>query len=160
MTIRQAGVSDAKHVARIWNHYILHTDATFTTALKSEPGIQDMRVARNGALWVAELDGKVLGFSTYSQFRTGPGYVHAAEHTVMLDPEAPHRAGLATELMNATLAHAKDAGFHRMIAGINASNSKAFAFHSALGFVEIGRLSEIGRKFDQWHDLILMEKAV
>lgn len=160
MTIEQATNQDALRVAEIWNHYVIHTDATFTTELKTQASIQEMMGARNGAFWVTKSNGHILGFATYAQFRNGPGYAHAAEHTVMLDPNAPRRTGMATALMSAVLTHAKDAGFHRMIAGINASNDKAVAFHAALGFSQIGRLSEIGRKFDRWHDLILMEKAV
>jgi phosphinothricin acetyltransferase len=29
--------------------------------------------------------------------------------------------------------------------------------HRSLGFVEVGRLPEVGRKFDRWLDLVLVQ---
>jgi phosphinothricin acetyltransferase len=44
-----------------------------------------------------------------------------------------------------------------MIAGIAADNDVSLRLHARLGFVETGRLPEVGRKFGRWLDLVFMQ---
>ena len=39
-------------------------------------------------------------------------------------------------------------GLHAMVGGIEAGNGASLALHATLGFREVGRLPEVGRKFD------------
>ena len=43
---------------------------------------------------------------------------------------------------------------------IDGENPASIGFHERLGFVEVGRLPEIGRKFDRWLDLVLMQRML
>jgi phosphinothricin acetyltransferase len=36
----------------------------------------------------------------------------------------------------------------------------AIAFHRAIGFAEVARMPEVGRKFGRWMDLVLLQKAL
>ncbi len=47
-----------------------------------------------------------------------------------------------------------------MIAGIEADNRASIHFHHGFGFVETGRLKEVGWKFDRWLDLVFMQKLL
>ena len=98
MTIRPARAADAQAIAAIWNPMIRDTAITFTTAEKTEAGLQADIAARDGAFWVAGEGGHVLGFATYAQFRGGPGYARTMEHTVILSPLA-HGRGIGRALM-------------------------------------------------------------
>ena len=49
---------------------------------------------------------------------------------------------------------------HVMVAGIDADNLGSIAFHRALGFTEVARMPEVGRKFDRWLDLVLMQRIL
>jgi phosphinothricin acetyltransferase len=51
-------------------------------------------------------------------------------------------------------------GKHVMIAGIEAGNATSIRLHARLGFVETGRMPEVGRKFDRWLDLVLMQRIL
>ena len=47
-----------------------------------------------------------------------------------------------------------------MIAGIEAENLASIRLHERFGFREVARMPEVGRKFDRWLDLVLMQKRI
>eukprot|EP01037_Dinobryon_pediforme_P034782 gene34782-40862_t len=47
-----------------------------------------------------------------------------------------------------------------MLGAIAADNAASIALHAAAGFTEVGRLPEVGRKFDRWLDLVFMQKLL
>lgn len=104
---------------------------------------------------VAEVDGAVAGYASYSAFRPHQGYRHTVEHSVYVVERFRGR-GVATVLMDALVARARADGHHVMMAGICSSNTGSIALHERLGFVTVGVLPEVGRKFDRWLDLTLM----
>ena len=152
--IRRANSQDAPWISAIWNAVINTSLITFTTAPKTEEEIAQMIAGR--AVLVLENAG---GFATYGPFRTGPGYAATVEHTVMLAQQARGQ-GQGRALLTALMDVACDDGKHAMIAGISSVNPQAVAFHAALGFQTVAQMPEVGRKNDQWLDLILMQKLL
>lgn len=49
-------------------------------------------------------------------------------------------------------------GKHTIVAGIEAENTASIRLHAGFGFVDAGRLRQVGRKFDRWLDLLFMQK--
>jgi len=156
--IRPARPEDAGAIAAIWNIVIRETTHTFTTTEKAAAPVA-AAIAAGTPYWVAGRGDEVLGFATYSQFRGGNGYAHAMEHSVHLAPEAQGK-GLGRALMARLEDHAARAGVHVMVAGVSGDNPGGIAFHAALGYVEVGRMPEVGRKWDRWLDLVLMQKIL
>jgi L-amino acid N-acyltransferase YncA len=160
--IRPFRETDAEAVLAIWNPIIRSTTITFTSEEKTAQGLGQMIAARRSAgqeFFVAEQGGRVLGFATYAQFRAGNGYARAMEHTIILGPEAKGQ-GLGRGLMTHLEDHARAAGNHTLFAGVSGENAGGVAFHAAIGFTEIARIREVGRKFDRWLDLVLMQKIL
>ena len=160
MLIRPASVIDAKNIAQIWNPMIRDTDNTFTSSQKTEAELQSLITQRadlNHGFYVAESDGAILGFATYFPFRSGPGYAHTMEHSVILAAAATGK-GLGRTLMERLENHARDNAIHVMIAGISAQNTSAQMFHKAIGYQQVAHIKQVGFKFGSWHDLILMQK--
>ena len=152
--IRHARAQDAPWISELWNAVIADTLITFTTTPKSDAEIIKMIASR--PVLVLENAG---GFATYGPFRAGPGYAATVEHSVMLAPKARghgHGRGLLQALIKVARVDAK----HVMVAAISSANPGAVAFHATLGFVHVGRLQQVGRKADQWLDLILMQKLL
>lgn len=109
--------------------------------------------------WVAVEEGAILGFATYGPFRSGPGYARTFEHSVLLSPAA-RRRGLGRALMSQLETHLKAKGAHILVAGIGGENQAALAFHARLGFAEVARMPQVGRKAGRWQTLVLMQKAL
>ncbi len=156
--IRPATAQDAEAICAIWNPEIRDTLVTFNSVEKTPTDIHTMRADKgDGFLVCADQVGDILGFAFYGQFRGGIGYRHTAEHTIVLHADARGR-GAGRALMDAICEHARGAGFHSIMAGVSAGNPDGVAFHARLGFVQVGHLPQVGRKFDRWIDLILMQK--
>lgn len=162
MLIRPARPDDAAAIAAVWNPFIRDTLVTFTDAEKTPEALSQTIRDKDGAghaFLLAEQGGAVLGFATFGQFRAGPGYRHSFEHTILLAPEGRGR-GIGRALMARLEQAARAAGGHVLMAGVSAANPAGVAFHAALGFVECGRLPEVGRKQGRWLDLVLMRKLL
>jgi phosphinothricin acetyltransferase len=160
--IRPATEADVPGILAIWNPVIRDTLVTFTDLEKTPEAVAALlaeRRAAGHAFLVAEENGEVLGFATFGQFRGGPGYRHSFEHTILVASEARGR-GLGRALIAALEEAARAAGGHVLLAGVSAANREGIAFHIALGYREAARLSEVGRKFGRWLDLVLMEKRL
>lgn len=159
MRIRPAQSSDAGAVCALWNAVIRDTTITFTSDEKTEAALTGLIADRAGAFLVAETDGGVGGFATFGTFRAGPGYAHTAEHTILLAPEV-RGLGVGRALMHALERCARSAGVHVLVGAVSGENAGGIAFHSALGFGQVGLMPQVGRKNGRWLDLVLMQKIL
>ena len=157
--IRPAAVTDAPAVAAIWNHYIRSTTVTFNPVEKSDAELADL-IGDPHAFFVATDGDHITGFARHFQFRSGQGYARAAEHTILLHPDAPRGRGTGRALMQAILDDATARGIGTMIAGVSGNNPDGIAFHAAMGFDTVGHIPAIGWKFGRWLDLVLMQKRL
>ncbi len=153
--VSAATPADAGGIAALWNVVIRDTVATFTTVEKTAVDVAGA-IARQ-PFFVARSGGRVTGFATAFQFRSGPGYVHTLEHSIHVADDAKGR-GLGRALLTRLEDHARTAGTHSLIAAISGENADGIAFHATLGYTRIARLPQVGWKFGRWHDLVLMQK--
>lgn len=105
---------------------------------------------------------RVVGFTSFGPFRGAgmwPGYVHTAELTIFL-AEDHLGTGLGDRLMGALVERARRRDLHVLVAGIDADNEGSIRFHERWGFTEVARMPEVGRKWDRWPDLVLMQRIL
>jgi len=160
LTIRAANLNDLEAIAAIWNPAIRDSLATFNSVEKTPQDLKDLHTtctAQDHAFLVYEADGEVIGFAYYAQFRGGKGYAHTLEHTIYVAPTA-NGQGVGRALMSSLETHARDRGAHSIFAGVCAENPEGIAFHKACGYDAIARLPQVGRKFNRWLDLVLLQK--
>ena len=155
--IRPAQAQDNTDIARIWNHFIRETTVTFTTQEKSPDDVAAL-CDRQPVLVTCQNE-TVIGFATFGRFRVGPGYSDTAEHSIYLDQNYAQK-GLGAPLLAAIENSARQQGIRILIAGIGGSNAQAVQFHAKAGYVQTGHLPEIGKKFGESQDLILMQKKL
>ena len=160
--IRPVRLTDAKTIADIYNPFITDTVVTFEyeTVSAEEIASRIQKVLDGGLPYlVAEEEGKVVGYSYSSQWRTRIAYRFTVEATVYLDPN--HRGkGLGTALYHELLVLLKKQGIHIVIGGITLPNPASVALHEKLGFVKVAEHHEVGFKFDRWLDVGFWELSL
>ena len=101
----------------------------------------------------------ILGYGGFGPFRPHDGYAATVEHSLYVEPAAQRR-GIGGRLLTALEAEARRQKRHVMIGGADADNAASIALHRAHGFSEVARLPEVGRKFDRWLTLVLLQKVL
>ncbi len=106
--------------------------------------------------FVYEYDGVVLGYCYAHLWKEREAYSKTLETTVYLAPEACHQ-GIGAQLMHHLIEECRGRGCHALIACVTVDNLSSLQFHHRLGFRQVSRLIEVGRKFDLWLDVIDLE---
>lgn len=161
--VRPAAAGDVAGIARIYDHYVVTSTATFELDPPGAPVWRDKLDALTGAGWpfqVAVLDGQVAGFAYVGPWRPRPAYAHTVEDTIYLDRAATGR-GIGTRLLTSVLEQAAAAGAREVIAVVADGDAAAsLALHRRVGFVPAGRLERVGLKFDRWLGTTLLQKTL
>ena len=159
--IRLATDADAAAIASIYNHYIRTSTATFDTEEKSVDDRIAWLTEHGGAypVLVAEDGGEVLAWGALSRWGTRCAYRHSVEISVYVAPAAT-RLGLGPAMSRALIERARELGHHAIISQVVSENEPSLKMGERLGFENVGRLRQVGRKFDRWLDVVLMELLV
>jgi L-amino acid N-acyltransferase YncA len=160
MQILPATPAHAAAIAEIYNHAVEHTTAIWNEALVDADNRVAWMAQRQAAgfpVFVAlDEDGSVQGYASFGDFRAFDGYRHSVEHSVYVR-QAVRGRGVGLKLMEALIAEARRLGKHVMIGAIESGNTASIRLHATLGFVEVGRMPQVGAKFGRWLDLTLMQ---
>jgi phosphinothricin acetyltransferase len=162
LTIRDLREDDLPELLAIYNDVLLHSTAIY----RDEPATLDerrawwqARVAAKQPLIVATDDRGLAGFASYGDFRAWPGYRFTVEHSVHVRADR-RGSGVGSQLMTPLIEHARQAGKHVMIAGVDADNGGSLRFHERLGFERVAHFREVGFKFGRWLDLVFLQKTL
>ncbi|CAB4900806.1 unannotated protein [freshwater metagenome] len=158
ISIRLATANDAEAVRSIYNHEVVHTVATFDLVPRSLLDQQQWLEARSGAFAtiVAVEHDIVVGFGSLSPYKERPGYRTSVEDSVYVHQDQQGR-GIGKLIVHELLAVARISGFHAVFARITAASEASRALHTSCGFELVGIEREVGRKFNRWLDVALME---
>lgn len=161
-------IADAEphHMARvlvIYSHYVRHDLCSFEEEV---PTVAQMQARRTDVLerglpyLVALKDGEVAGYAYASPYRARSAYRHTVEDSIYVAP-GMHGHGIGTALLQAVIDRCTEAGFMQMVACIGHSgNAGSQRLHASLGFETVGVLRNVGFKFGQWVDTVLMQRAL
>lgn len=159
LTIRPATAADMPELTEIYNEAGVGTTASYDlvpVTVQERTAWFEAKQRRNFPCLVAEEDGRVVGFSSYGSFRDKAGYDFTVEHSVYVR-DGWRTSGVGRMLMTALIDYAAGHGVHVMVGVLDGSNEASIAFHRALGFEEVARMPEVGRKFGRWLDVVIMQ---
>ncbi len=159
--LRPATLGDADGVNAVYNPFIVSSPATFETrehrTEEREIWISEHQGDPRHPVWVATLGDEVCGFASASAFDPRGAYETSVKTSVFVDPAAGGR-GVGKKLYEALFNDLTSADVHRAYALIVAPNPASVALHEDFGFIHVSTLSEVGRKFGRYYDVMWFEK--
>jgi L-amino acid N-acyltransferase len=162
ISIREAIEADLSQLLTIYNEIILNTTAVYDY----DPHTMEMRKQwfetkkmQGFPVFVAEEDGKILGFSSIGPFRAWTAYKYSVENSVYVAADARGK-GIGKLLIPPLIEAAKKLQLHTIVAGIDATNEVSLKLHKSFGFEEVAHFKEVGWKFGKWLDLKFLQLIV
>ena len=152
--IRDVSKEDAGMLCSIYNHYVLHSIATFDLHPLSAGDMQQRieSICRDFPWLVFEQEGEILGYAHASRWKSRPAYHCTAEVTVYTAPGKGGQ-GIGERLYRHLITEMAGRGFHSLLAGIALPNPASIALHEKLGFEKAAHLKEVGWKSGRWIDV-------
>jgi phosphinothricin acetyltransferase len=152
---------DAAAIRDIYNAEVVGSTVTFDMVPRT---MEQQRV------WLAEHSGvhpaivavdagQVAGFASLSPYRSRPAYSTTVEDSVYVD-RSWRGQGVGRLLLSELVDLAAIHGFHAIMARIVGGHEASIALHRACDFDLVGIEREVGRKFNQWLDVALMQRLV
>lgn len=159
MEIRAARVEDAAAVTEIYNIGIRERTSTFETREHEPAEFAERFGGERFPFIVAEVDGRVAGWASTSEYSDRHFYAGIAECSVYVDPELRGR-GIGMALLAALAEEAAGRGFHKLIAKLYATNEASMRLVTKGGFREVGTHLRHGTLDGEWRDVILVERSL
>jgi ribosomal protein S18 acetylase RimI-like enzyme len=158
--IRPATLDDAKGVLEVLNSVVRERRySAFDRILTVEEERQFIAsLGERGGLFVAELDGHIIGFQTIEPFATYN--TSAMDHVGIMGTfvHADFRGrGVGRQLAEASFKFAQEKGYEKAVIYVRASNEAAQEFYKKLGFVPKGTLEKQVKIGGEYDDQVFME---
>ena len=167
--IRDATVNDIEAMLNVYAPYVENTAVSFEYEV---PSIDEFRsrlekITKKYPYFLAEdSNGKVLGYTYYSEFKDREAYRYSVETTIYLAKEACGR-GIGRNLYEVLEKAAKAQNITNMNACIATCKTedeyltnRSYYFHEKMGYKLVGTFHNSGYKFDRWYDMVWMEKII
>lgn len=166
--IRDAKPDDAENILKIYDYYVKNTAVTFEY---DTPSIEEFRqrmenIMRKYPYLVILKNGEIVGYAYANTFVARAAYDRSCELTIYLE-HGVHKCGLGRKLYEALEKKLRDMGILNMYVciGYPEKNDEYLTtnsadFHEHIGFVRVGEYHKCGYKFQNWYNMIEMEKII
>lgn len=168
MKIEKVLPEDAKELAAIYAPYVEKTAITFEYEVPSETEFKEriVQISKQYPYIKVVDDGTITGYAYASCFKNRKAYDWSVETTVYIREDCK-RKGYGKALYDQLERSLKGMGILTMNACIGSPihenpylTDDSYHFHQRMGFDLVGRFHNSGYKFDQWFDMIWMEKKL
>jgi len=155
VTVRALEPDDWADVRRIYAEGIATGHATFETEVPERRELD--RKWLPGHRWVAEVDGRVAGWTALTATSTRPVYAGVAETSVYVGAEFRGR-GVGKALLHKQVTAADADGIWTLQTSIFPENRASVALHQSAGYRTLGVRERIGRHHGVWRDTVFLER--
>ena len=161
VTIRRAELADVPAITDIYNEAILTTTATFDTEPKTlaERTLWFQSHDERHPVLVAMVDGTVTGWASLTRWSDRRAYDDTAETSFFVHSQYRGR-GIGRRLKEAIIEEARRMRYHTLIARVAEDSRESLHLNESFGFVHVGTLKEVGRKFDRLLDVHILQKML
>ena len=154
-TIRSFSVNDWDTVVNIYRQGLETRNATFEIQV---PGFETwIKKFHPHLLWVAEVDGDVVGWAGLQPASVRKVYEGVVEVTIYIESKHTGK-GIGKALMTHLIAESEKAGIWTLYASIFPENTASIRLHKWAGFREIGYREKIAKLDGKWRDTVLFER--
>jgi len=162
MRVRLARPADAEAIRSIYNAEVAGSTATFDLVPRTSEDqiawLSEHRGPYPAIVAVDDLD-TVIGFGSLSAYRDRPAYATTVEDSVYVGDRS-RGAGIGRLLTEELINLATQHGFHAVVARVGGDNQASIALHLACGFRMVGVEREVGRKFNRWLDVTVLQRLL
>ncbi|SHJ51980.1 phosphinothricin acetyltransferase [Parasporobacterium paucivorans DSM 15970] len=163
MLIRKAEMKDLKELLEIYNHEIKNGSSTLDLELKTPDEWKEWFYKHNVdnlPLFVAEVDGRVAGYASMSEYGAKEAFKTTVEMSIYIRVEYRNKR-VASSLLAFILEEAhKDERTHTVVSVITAGNEASRRLHEKFGFEFCGTIKEVGMKFGKYWDIEIYRMGV
>lgn len=168
ITIRTACLEDAQRLLEIYGYYVEKTAISFEYEVPTLTEFQERmkHMLQNYPYLVLLQNDVILGYAYAGPFHPRAAYQWAAETTIYVAPDV-RKCGLGRRLYEALEQDLKEMGILNLYACIGYPEKEdayltknSAEFHAHMGYRVAGRFEKCGYKFNQWYDMIYMEKVI
>lgn len=163
LLIRRAVRDDVPALLDIYNHEVINGVSTLDLnprTLDEWYAWFESHQSEVHPLFVAEYDGRVLGYASFSPYRSKEAYLSTVELSIYVSPAA-RGYGVATKLLEALVDHAWASDvIHLVVSVITSENEPSMHLHRKFGFTYRGTLHEVGFKHGRYLDISMYELLV
>ena len=168
MTIDKVTVKDAGELLAIYAPYVERTAISFEYDVPSVEEFEKriIDISSKYPYIKAVENGKIVGYAYANTFKARKAYDWSVEATIYVKDDCRHK-GVGRALYTRLESILRDMGILNMNACIASPiepceylTDDSIRFHSVMGFTEVGKFHKSGYKFNQWFDMIWMEKML
>ena len=133
--------------------------ATFATGTHSAEERRGWLAGRSATapVFVAERDGRVLGWSAIAPFSHRPWYSGVGEYTIYVATDA-RGGGLGRLMLDHLVIEAPAFGYWKLVGMIFPENAAGLALARGAGFRDVGVHRGHGRRDGSWRDILVLER--
>jgi phosphinothricin acetyltransferase len=155
---------DSAAVLDIYNHYVSTSNVTFDLDVWTADDMAHKieTVAALGMPFiVAEREGELVGYAYLSPFREKAAYDTTMENTLYLH-ESARGSGIGATMLDELCRLGAIAGVREVVAVIADTPDAvpSIRLHEKCGFTRVGEMERVGRKFDEWIGIVMMQKSL
>ena len=155
VTTRAMTVADLAVVRDIYAEGVATRNATFETEVPTAKVLAAKWLADHR--WVAELDGRVVGWTAIQPVSSRPCYSGVGETSVYVATTARGR-GVGKALLWRQVNEADEGGLWTLQTAIFPENRASIALHHSAGYETLAVRSRIARLDGVWRDTVLLER--